>query len=181
MRAAILGAVAALALPASAAAATQYYIPPNNSGGNQYVESVPTAGGSSPTSSISHPGKGGSGTNHALSRGTESALLAQGPDGARVAAFANQTAPGGRGGAAGARTGGGGATGNGATSGGGGSPGASSNGESVGSGGSSPAISVARSITGLGGHGGFGVLPIVLIAVTIGIGGLALLRRRRVA
>jgi hypothetical protein len=174
MRAAILGAVAALALPASAAAATQYYIPPNNSGGNQYVESVPTAGGSSPTSSISHPGKGGSGTNHALSRGTESALLAQGPDGARVAAFANQTAPGGARGS-GASVSGGGSGGR------GGATGAPANGVSVGSGGSSPAISVARSITGLDGHGGFGVLPILLIAVTIGIGGLALLRRRRVA
>jgi hypothetical protein len=40
-------------------------------------------------------------------------------------------------------------------------------------------VSVARSVTGLGGHGGFGLLPLALIAVVLGFGAIALGRRRR--
>jgi hypothetical protein len=36
---------------------------------------------------------------------------------------------------------------------------------------------VARSVTGLGGHGGFGLLPLVLIVAALGIGAIALRRR----
>ena len=39
------------------------------------------------------------------------------------------------------------------------------------------AASVARSLTGLGGHGGFGLLPVALIVVVLGAGAIALRRR----
>ena len=62
MRRFALALIAVLALPASAAAkgGTTTIAPPGNSGVSQYVETVPTAHGGQPTSSV-HKGGGGSG------------------------------------------------------------------------------------------------------------------------
>ena len=183
MRALILAAAFALALPADAFASTQYFIPPGNSGGNEYVESVPTAGGSSPTNVLPHHGGGGTPSSGTLSPGTRSSLLNDGTPGKQAAAFAEATGPAGptsteagsghsHGGGHGAATGGGGSGGSGGTG------GSSAGAGAVAPAGSSPALSVARSVTGLGGHGGFGLLPLVLIAVLVGYGAIALRRRR---
>ena len=199
MRASILAAMLALAVPASAAASTQYFIPPGNSGGSEYLESVPTAGGSSPTNGLTRHGTGGSGSQGALPPSTQSSLSRFGSVGKQTAAFANRTAPAGttgnasrgssNGTAAGSSTGtatgsstGTSHSGASASGGGGGAAGAGGTGSAaaagLGSGGSSPAVSVVRSITGLSGHGGLGLLPLALLAVVLGIGGLAWRRRR---
>ena len=101
-----IGAVAVTALvcgalPASAAAET-LQLPPGNSALNQYIESVPTAGGGKPSGGIkSHHGGKSGGTSapgatsgsSALSPSTERALSSSGKSGQAAAAFANATAP----------------------------------------------------------------------------------------
>ncbi len=179
MKSLIVAVVVALAIPASAVASTQYYIPPGNSGGNQYVESVPSAGGSTPANRIGHSrGSGG-----ALSPGTQSSLLQYGSTGRQTAAFANATAPGAGaeahgGGGSHTRAAGGPVGGSGGSGGSTGPAGSSTGSGAVTPSGSSPALSVARSLTGLGGHGGFGLLPVALIAVVLAVGAIALRRRR---
>lgn len=84
---ALLGALAALALPGSALA--EYYVPPGNSAANQYTETLPSAGGDS-------AGKGkGKGVTVAQALGAENAhkLEAQGPAGKAAAELAAETAP----------------------------------------------------------------------------------------
>jgi hypothetical protein len=186
MRATIVAALVALALPASALASTppKYFIPPGNSSGNQYVESIPTAGGKSSTNGVTHSG-GGHGT---LPPRTQSALVSQGHDGAQAAAFANATGNGPQSGGSGsthARHGAGGTAGGsggggrgGAGGAGGGASSGAGNGSNAGAVGSSPAASVAHSLTGLGGQGGLGWLPFVLLAVALGLAAIAILRRR---
>jgi hypothetical protein len=86
-RFALLGALAALALPSSALA--EYYVPPGNSAANQYTETLPSAGGDS-------AGKGkGKGVTVAQALGAENAhkLEAQGPAGKAAAELAAETAP----------------------------------------------------------------------------------------
>jgi len=101
--------VASLALAPAASAAHhpkshgssygQYYIPPGNGAANEYVESIPTAGGSRPSRAVgggtgstgARPGGGSAGAPY--SAATKSALLHQGADGARAAALASATAP----------------------------------------------------------------------------------------
>lgn len=146
----ILAAIMVLALPASAAARTTYYIPPGNSSGSEYVESVPTVGGNAPTSAVA----GGTGSRRdILSKQTQAALERYGTVGAQTADFADATAPAFQGPAAGVS---------------GAAPSA----------GSSPALAVARSVIGLGAHGGFGLLPPALIAAALLTGAIALRRRR---
>jgi hypothetical protein len=82
---ALLGALAALALPGSALA--DYYVPPGNSAANQYTETLPSAGGDS-------AGKG-KGVTPAQALGAKNAhkLEAEGPAGKAAAELAAETAP----------------------------------------------------------------------------------------
>jgi hypothetical protein len=159
------------AIPASAVASTQYYIPPGNSSANEYVESVPTAGGGSASG---FPGVGGGtrpqhgGTAGAVSSSTRSALVHQGRDGVLTAAFATESAPAGphitgaerapehasRNHAGGAVT-----TGTGAADSG------------------SPVGSVLGALTGAGGATSSRVLLLILILVGLGTATVALRRR----
>ncbi len=165
MRALLIAAVLSLAFPAAGAAKLRPYIPPGNSGANEYVESVPTAGGSNPTGNVIESG-GGS----ALAPGTQSALARQGRDGRATAAVANETAPPNLRhrhrqhiGASGA---GGGSTGS-------GSPGAGTSPEA----GGSPAGAVLKSLFGLQGQGS-AALPAILILAALVLGAERMWRRR---
>jgi hypothetical protein len=82
---ALLAALTALALPASALA--EYYVPPGNSAANQYTETLPSAGGDS-------KGKD-KGVTPAQALGAKNAhkLEAQGPAGKAAAELAAETAP----------------------------------------------------------------------------------------
>jgi hypothetical protein len=92
---------AALALPGAAAAQA---VPPGNSGVDQYQESIPGAGGDSPTGPASGTGNApssGKGSGGAASGGearispsTAQQLNKLGPDGKAAGAIAAATAPG---------------------------------------------------------------------------------------
>ena len=191
MRRFALALIAVLAVPGSAVAkgGTTTIAPPGNSGVSQYVETVPTAHGGQPTSSVhnrgggsSHSGGpgggagGGSGSGSTISPSTQRALASQGATGAAAAAFIQATAPTGPLAATGGRQGdASGATG--ATGGAGRSRPAVSEGE-----GASPANAVFHALTGSTASGGLGsLLPIILIASLVVLSALALLRRRRTA
>jgi hypothetical protein len=81
--------LAALAFPASSMAAQ--VAPPGNSGVSEYRESIPSAGGNTPTSGGKHGNHGGA----PLSRHAQRALRAQGPSGLAAARLAAATAPAG--------------------------------------------------------------------------------------
>src|SRR5437016_4792671 len=82
-------------MPALAAASTgSGQSPPGNSAINQYVESIPTAGGGKPTRGLrSH--HGGRGNSGAVSPSTARAMSNRGGAGPDALAFANTTAPSG--------------------------------------------------------------------------------------
>ena len=164
----------ALPAPASAQARVHTIAPPGNSGVGQYVETVPTADGGQPTSTIHSGGvggavgRGGSGGGPsgggAIAPATQRALARQGPAGDATAALARATAP--RRARPAARAGGGRtqATGSLAT----------------GSEGSSPSTSVLKALTGSTSGGGLGpLLPIALIGSVLAAAVLTLVRRRR--
>jgi hypothetical protein len=162
-RAVPLAFLIALALPVSASAFT--VIPPTNSGADQYVESVPTAGGNR----SSHPVGGGGAaarTSGSIAPSTQAALIHQGVVGRRTAELARRFAPAkvrhkSRG-----------------HSSGGASAGAGSDGGASGSG-SSPLGTLVRALVGAPGHGAPGsVVPIALILATLGVGAVALRHRR---
>lgn len=164
MRAFLIAAALSLAFPAAGAAKLRPYIPPGNSGANEYVESVPTAGGSNATGNVIESG-GGS----ALAPGTQSALARQGRDGRATAAVANETAPRNlrhrfRRHVGPSVTGG--STGS-------GSPGAGTSPEA----GGSPAGAVLKSLFGLQGQGG-AALPAILILAALVLGAERMWRRR---
>ena len=180
-------AVLLAVLPAASARARVHTIaPPGNSGVNQYVESVPTAKGSQPTSTI-HPQGGGGGSGRgpgaAGSGGTSSgagvipastarALSRLGTTGAAAAAFALATAPrrvghrarpvAGTTNQAAGRT-------------------ASSGGSAATSGGSAPTSSVVKALTGsASGDTGLGVLlPVILVVSALAAAAMSIARRRR--
>jgi hypothetical protein len=83
---ALLSALA-LALPAAAAAQTQN-APPGNSGVDEYLETVPSAGGNRPPHRGEHKPSGST-----LSPAARKALESQGKDGQRVAAIVEATDP----------------------------------------------------------------------------------------
>jgi hypothetical protein len=185
MRRFALALIAVLALPASAAArgGTHTIAPPGNSGVSQYVETVPTAHGGQPTTSVhgrgsAHPGgsgggSGGAGGAGAISPSTERRIAAQGATGAAAAAFIQATAPSGTHAAANADK----AGTNAGTSNGVGASGAPlSQGE-----GASPASAVFHALTGSAASGGLGsvLLPIILVASLVVVSALAIVRRRR--
>ncbi len=103
LRGLCVSVLAVLAFPAVATAKPVTVAPPGNSAVNQYVESVPTAGGGRPDGSIhtgsGAPGRsGGSGGSGGSSAGsipatTQRSLNAQGADGQRAAALALATSP----------------------------------------------------------------------------------------
>jgi hypothetical protein len=154
----LVAAALAAALPASASAKLRPYIPPGNSGANEYVESVPTAGGDKSTGNVIASGD----TASALAPSTRAALRRAGADGRRAAAFANATAPprGRQGVHIVAATGGG-------------TPGAGAGSSQT------PAGGILRSLFGLQGQGGLGgALPAILIASMLALAAGRVLRRR---
>jgi hypothetical protein len=176
MRSSLLGLLVGVALVAALAAApaqakncgTHTVAPPGNSGVNQYVEHVPTACGDKPSNKVQGGvgggggagGAGGSGSGGGISASTARQLAKLGAAGQAAAAFAKATSPGHAG-----------KNGRGS---------ASVSSASTGDSGSSPISSLVRALTGSSSGGGLGTfLPILLIASVIGLGGIALLRRRR--
>jgi hypothetical protein len=164
----------ALIAPSAAQARVHKIAPPGNSGVGQYVETVPTAGGGQPTSTV-HPGgvgvavgRGGTGGGPgstgggAIAASTQRALAKQGAAGDATAALAAATAPRAArptGRAGGARR------------------------ESIsptsGGQGSSASTSVLKALTGSTGGGGLGpLLPIALIGSVLAAAVLTLVRRR---
>lgn len=171
----LLMAVAALALPAGAAAkgCTRTLTPPGNSAVNQYVETVPTAGGGCPTSRIhSSGGPPGGKKTGALPSRTASALAARGPVGAADLSFARATAPAHARKRKTRRV----AAGHNRSQ-----PPSSASTPPASGGGGDPAVAVVKALTGSGG-GGLGVLlPIILAAAVLAAAGIVLTRRRDTA
>jgi hypothetical protein len=191
----VVAVLVALLFPAAASAGSFSVIPPSNAGANQYMESVPTAGGSrsstpSGATAQSTPQAG------SISPSTQAELNHQGADGRRADALARRFAPvqthrrsralGPSGRIPGASPSGGGPSGGGAAGGGGSGGGASgggSAGPSASGGGSSasgswPLGTLVQALVGSGAGGASGALvPIALILSAFGVGAVA--RRRR--
>jgi hypothetical protein len=185
MKLILLTLLLAIGITAPAAARLRVIAPPGNSGVGQYVETVPTAGGGRPTSTV-HPvaggshgsggggsvggsaggggtSGGGSATGGTIAPATQRALVAHGAAGAAAAAFANATAP------SRARPVVSHAAGR--------TRSAVSTPPSAN--GSSPMGSLLRAVTGSTSNGGLGpLLPVILIGSLFGAAALALLRRR---
>lgn len=178
MKAFLASVLVALTLPAAASAGLTPVIPPGNSAANQYVESVPTAGGGTSSTGVfkgGHGGRAGGASTPAVAA-SQSYLQRQGTDGRGLTALLRATAAPAPAGSAshghGKRRGGAtvsGSTGGG--SGGGGSPRVSSTGATSGT------AAVVHSLTGLGGTSPG--LWIVLLVTAVGVIGTAGLRRRR--
>jgi hypothetical protein len=175
---AVCVALVAALVPASALAALRPIrpIPPSNPAANQYVESVPTAGGAKPSTSLSlHPGPSRSGSvpgtptgGGAVPASTGRALVKSGTTGLKAAIFAQATAPKSlahRKLPAGAKP----------VSPGGGSGASGSASSQTNQTASSPDMAVVRSVTGLDGVGA--ALPLILIVLAAAISGLAIYRR----
>lgn len=160
---------AAVIVPCAASARSHPIAPPGNSGVNQYVESIPTADGNRPSTSVV-PGTGGGGGESGgpsapspLAPTTQRALARQGAEGRRTALVARATAPSGLRGSA--RTHGG-----------------LSSARSAGGAGSgpSPASAVVKALTGSATSGGLGdMLPAILVLTSVGAVATAIVRRRR--
>lgn len=151
-----------LAIP-QAAAAQRTNAPPGWSGIDQYLETVPGAGGNHPSGEVA-PRRGGGGQGPPLSPSTRRGLSAQGEPGRAATRFAEQSAPRRRGTAGAAhREGDRGA----------GAERSTSDHESV-----SPLSALVRTVTGDDEQGLGIVLPILLAAVLIGAAGFRVLRRR---
>lgn len=88
---AILGVVAALVLPASAAS-ERVTVPPGSTEGDQYTEVVPNGGGSSTLDTAGGVTGGGTGGSQGVAPATE-ALNALGPEGHTAADLANSNRP----------------------------------------------------------------------------------------
>jgi hypothetical protein len=154
VKAAILAVVLLMAVPSAASARVRKFAPPGNSAINQYVENVPTAGGGRPTGTIKKGGGGGG--SGVLSKAIQGALAHDGANGRAAAALASATAP---------------------------SPNNALTARSkAGLGaaaliGSSPLDSILRAASGSSPSGGLGPwLPVILIAIALGGGALALRR-----
>jgi hypothetical protein len=169
----VIALALALAAPSAAQARAHTIAPPGNSGVGQYVETLPTADGSQPTSTVHSGGVGGGGGTGgsggasgggAIAASTRRALAKQGPTGDATAAVAQATAP--RRTRPAARPGD--------------APVNPSGSAAFASGGSSPSVSVIKALTGSTSGGGLGpLLPIVLIGSVLAAAVLTLVRRRR--
>lgn len=157
-------AILVLVLPTAAAARSRTIAPPGDSSVSQYLETVPTSAGPSPTSS---PGD----QRGALTPGQRQALARSGADGQTLAAVVAATSPP----PAGASGGTSGATGAASTHG-------------AAAGGRLPPVVLARHSAGspvasiaaaVGGGGGMGIfLPAVMLALLVGIVARAVVRSR---
>jgi hypothetical protein len=147
-------------------------IPPSNPAANQYVESVPTAGGAAPSAGLklhpsSHSGSAVPGTpagGGAVPTATGSAMVKSGSDGRQAAIFAQATAPARHG----SHTSRGSVT----------RQSAPASGTAVATSAvrsTSAPLAVVRSLTGVD---GVGALPVVLILVALAITAVAVYRRR---
>ncbi|HEY1515331.1 MAG TPA: hypothetical protein VGF91_02855 [Solirubrobacteraceae bacterium] len=177
MRRVALVLALALAAPSVAQASVQKIAPPGNSGVNQYLETVPTADGGQPTSTV-HPvgagvrgpggpggtaGHSGSAGGGAIASSTQRALASQGPAGVAAAAVADATAPRSPRLAAHSRNAGAN----------------SSVSAPAGNEGSSAQTSVLKTLTGATSGGGLGpLLPVALIGSVLAAAVLTLVRRR---
>lgn len=171
---------AALLLP-SPAWAGSLGPPTGNSVANQYLETVPTAGGGRSTATLHASGGNSRGTARGsvsdLPPATQTTLSTQGSAGQRVAALAASSAPAGKGGVRRhART-----RSHRAHSAATGSPsGPRSPGPKnpISPSGGSPASTLAQSITGGSGAGGSSfLLPVLLVIIAVGGGVLTVVRR----
>jgi len=185
MKVVLLALLIALGVAVPAEARFRTIAPPGNSGVGQYVETLPTAGGSRPTNTVhpvaggSHGGGGGgsigggsgggtsgggtSAGSSSVSSPTLHALAAHGSDGAKAAALVRATAPRGV------------------------QPesakpanrqGSSASTASNGSG-PSPVGSLLKAVTGSTSNGGLGpLLPVILIGSLFLAAALVLVRRR---
>jgi hypothetical protein len=153
--------VGALLIVPAMASASRTVAPPGNSSVSQYVETVPTAKGNRPTSTIAPGGGGGGGSSSggsassgsggsSVSAKTAKALSKAGKAGQRALALARATAPGAV------------------------APAAKGN-----SGGSSALSTLVRAATGSSSSGGMGsLLPAILIVVALCGAALAFRNRR---
>jgi hypothetical protein len=195
MRRLTIALTAALAFPALAAAKepSRTIAPPGVSGIQQYVETVPTAQGGEPTTSVHSGGSGHGGPGHsggggitggggggsgggggdtsnradgsAIPSSTQRAMNSDGASGQAAAALAARTAP------TPSQQGGSGAHVSEVPS------GVSSAARSTSP---SPVSAIFKTLTGSSSDGGLGtVLPIILVAALLGFSGLAIVRRRR--
>lgn len=185
MRKTWITALVALIVSAPAVARPRTIAPPGNSGVSQYVESIPTAAGGRPTSTITPSGGGGGGGRRdrptstitqsgggggggrggssALSPANQAALVRQGSDGVQAAALARATAP--------AKTA--------AASHRGAVTGVRPHAPVAAGSGPSPATALVKALTGSASGGGLGpLLPVILVVSAVGAGLLALRRRR---
>jgi hypothetical protein len=176
MRSLIIGLIVAAAFPAGALAAGsprlpgRPLVPQGNSGADQYVESLPTAGGQRPTYSVNPTRPGSPGASAGLAPAVRRALARQGEAGRQTAGLARNYAPAKH---RSAHRGSLGAVGGSSSS------GTPSGGAATGQGPSAAAILV-RSLTGFTSQGGLGAgLAVLLILTVLGAGGLAVARRRR--
>ncbi len=171
----MIGLIVAVALPAGASAAGRPLLPQGNSGANQYVESIPTAGGQRPTSSVDRRRSASSRESQVLTPSVQSALAHQGHAGRETAALAATYAPANRRRSRrGAVVAGGGSSSPGTPAGGtpaGGTPAQS---------GSSASAMLVRSLTGFSSPGLGAGLSVILILSALGAGVLRVVRRRRV-
>jgi len=151
-------AIMALALPAAASAGIRTIAPPGESAVSEYVESVPTAKGQSPTSSLGSQAG-------ALTPSQTAALDRSGAEGRTLAAVVDATSPSPV--AAPARTAG---RGNAAA-------GGRAQSLPPGDGSRSPVDSVASAA--LGGGGGMGLLLPALMLAAVLVTAVGLFRRRR--
>jgi hypothetical protein len=168
-----------LAAPAAANAKIVPVIPPGNSAANQYVEGVPTAKGSRPSSSITPVGGGGGGGaggtssgSSAVSPSTASSLTRQGPLGVLASAITRATAPAVVKGAPLAHRGNVTVT-----------PSGSSTGSAQTTGAPAPhrsaASQVLAALSGSASHGGLGpLLPIILVTTLLAVAAIAMRRAR---
>jgi hypothetical protein len=189
----LLSIVVAMAVLASAAVAKNKTVaPPGNSGVSQYVESIPTAQGNKPSSTVhsgggTHHGGGtgggttggtggGSGGGGSISASTQHQLAAHGAAGAQAAALAAATAP------AGGRTAGSHATGSQGTGSRGSAQGSRGTGGAVQGAGSSAVHSFETAFTGSSSSSGLGaLLPVILVITLVGSAAMAIIRRRQQA
>ncbi len=92
MRSALCAILITLALPAVALASGKPIVPQGNASANQYIESVPTARGQRPTSTVARTGAATT-SSGSVPSATARTLAHAGASGRQAAAFAAETGP----------------------------------------------------------------------------------------
>jgi hypothetical protein len=167
-------AIAALLVVSANAGATQTVVPPGHAGGNQYVETIPGAGGEDATAPVQGgtigggggkpggPDRGGPSVTEALGTETAHRFEQAGKAGKRTANLAAATGPSRKAGAAGSYAG-------------------ATNGQAGSTSGESPLQQILGHLTGAESDDGMGLLMPLLIAMTAILAVGFLLGRRRLA